>query len=114
MAVMDDDAAGSKNLESAISGDASLRARREQIEALGGELDDDLDLFKHTPESRGDFVADDDDSEPPARSEAEPDGEDTEFDEESSTEESPTEESEEEGGDADEADSADADDSESS
>lgn len=109
MAVMDDDAAGSKNLESAISGDASLSARREQIEALGGELDDDLDLFKPTPESRGDFVADDDDSEPPARSEAEPDGEDTESDEESSTEEP-----EEEGGDADEADSADADDSESS
>lgn len=95
MPVMDDDNAGAKNMDSAVSGDTSLNGRREQIEALGGELDDDLDLFQPTPESRGDFVSGDDDEEPSTGSEAEQDGEDDQSNDEGSEEDS-----EEEGTDA--------------
>jgi hypothetical protein len=57
---------GDANLGAALSGDVSLAgSTKEQITAMGGEVDDELDSFKSTPADRGDSV------DPPAAKAAE-------------------------------------------
>jgi hypothetical protein len=52
-----DDDKGVENLDAALSGDTKLHGgNKAQIEAMGGDLDDDLDSFEATSTDRGDFL----------------------------------------------------------
>ena len=126
-----DDKAGVDNLDAALSGDQSLHgANKDQISALGGEFDDDLDGFASTPEDRGDVLETAEDRGDDVKEEEEADEEeaessddetdaegeesdadaDADAEEETTDDEESDEESDEEGDDSDQE--ADKDDSE--
>jgi len=75
---------GDANLDAALSGDTALHgAMKDQVAALGGELDDDLDNFKPTAADRGDAVEDEVDRDTPLPAKADDKAAPTDEDDES-------------------------------
>lgn len=73
--------AGEKNLDDALSGETGLQ--QDQIEAFGGELDDDLDGFDASKADRGDSLEppkDDDDSDDDDKDDDDGDSDDSDDD----------------------------------